>query len=105
MAVELSVPMNADNPGTTIDCRDFKNIFITAQWAGCDAQDGNFTIEVSNTGDGNWEPYKNNRYDIASSSGAHHWDWEKKAIPFIRVNYLHGGNSAGLYAITAWIEA
>ncbi len=104
-AIELSVDMNASHDGSVIDCRDFGRLLITAQWINADATDGSFSIEISNNGTGNWETFHGTSFGVTTGYGAHHWDWDKRAIPFIRVKWNHGTNTTGIYSVTCWMEA
>ena len=104
IAIELSIPMNANFGGAAIDLRDINDAMITTQWSGATSTDGVFWIEISNTGAGNWELFPGSQYPVLTPGGAHHWDWFKRACPFVRVYWSRGSNSAGLYAVTAWLE-
>jgi hypothetical protein len=104
MNVEIGIAMNADHDGAVLDCRDFEHVLFTAQWSGASATDGLFELQISNLASSNFEGYPDAQYTASTAAGAHHWDMPINSIPFVRIAYAKGSNTAGLYAITAWVK-
>jgi hypothetical protein len=98
--IDVDVDMSADAEGAALDIGTYDEVLLTAQWNGLDVADGQFAVEISDTGlVGSWTPYPESEWIVDGLMGTQHWILPSvSAISFIRFTWTAGTNSSGTFS-------
>jgi hypothetical protein len=107
LSIDTDLPSRTSAGGTPVDIGPYDSVFFSLKWTGHDQNDATATLQVSRTGVDGWEDYPDSSYTLAAAAGEHHWSLNQAAaIPYARLNYVHGTVTAvnGKYSTYARVE-